>query len=357
MKSVLACLVLVTGSLSMAATGQLFIDGRVDHKSYSPNDAVGNSGYEAFQITRLKIDYQGTVGDKNAFRVRLDTAALNTTDPVKQSRENSSKAIDIAYISHKFTDEVSLAMGKIVTGMGGYEGSVVSPGDIYLRTVAGDELAAIYYPTGVQAELTFGDHKLKVNMGNNTTDVTNTASPNGTAATLNNTRSLVGATYSGKLMDANLLLNASYHMEDYQLSGNGTKKKNSFMAAGGKYIMGDVEFEADYLSNKYDFDPQAAANVLSTISVYGLVRYKMTDLGAVLAKYESSEQKTATSATADSKNKITGLTAAFEYKPVKDENWRMHLAFTQKDNKPETGDTKTEKIVYAGMRFYGDFLK
>lgn len=346
MKKSLASLILITGSLSMAANSQLFLDSRIDHKSYSPNDAVGTTGYEVFQITRLKIDYQGKLGEQNSIRVRLD-ATQNLA--AKGTRDNASSFMDLAYISHKFTDEVSFVMGKLVTGMGGIEGYVDSPADMYLRSVAGDEDAAVYYPVGAQADLTFGDHRVKATFANNTTDVNN-------GGTLNNTRGLMGASYLGKMMDQTLWVTASYHMEDYIIT-SGTKIKNSYSSLGAKYVMGDFDIEADYLGNKYDFDPQAAANKLSTISLVGLLRYRIADLGSVHVKYENSEQKLATSATADTKNKITGITAAFEYKPIKDDNWRMHVAFTQKDTKPEAGDTKTEKIVYAGMRLYTDFLK
>ena len=364
MKNILASLVLVTGSMAMAA-GALNIDGRVDHKSYSPNDAVGTPGSETFQVNRLKIDYQGKLSDVNSFRVRLD-ALQNTTG--KTASGNSSSFMDLVYVTHKFTDEVSLTMGRYVSGMGGVEGFINTPADIYLRSVAGDETAAIYQPVGAQVNLTFGDHKVNLNFANNTEDASkavsstltgnnNGVAPAATTTYPTQTRSLMGVSYTAKLMDATLIPVASYHFEDYASTrGGNSKLKNTFINAGARYLIGDFEIEADYLSNKYDYDTQAA-QVLSTISAVGLVRYKLADLGSVHVKYENSEQKLATGATSNTKNKITGMTLALEYKPVKDENWRMHVAFAQKDNKPETGDTRTEKIVYAGMRFYGDLLK
>ncbi|MBC7466275.1 MAG: hypothetical protein H7256_09805 [Bdellovibrio sp.] len=365
MKNVLASLVLLTGSMSMAA-GSLYIDGRVDHKSYSPNDAVGTPGSETFQISRLKIDYQGKLSDANSFRVRLDTLK-NTT--ATNASGNTSAFMDLAYVAHKFTDEVSLTMGRYVSGMGGVEGFINSPADIYLRSVAGDETATIYQPVGAQVNLTFGDHKVNLNFANNTEDASKAVSstvtgnaggftaPATTTTYPTQTRSLMGVSYTAKLMDATLIPVASYHFEDYASArGGNSRLKNTFINAGARYLIGDFEIEADYLSNKYDYDTQAA-QVLSTISAVGLVRYKLNDVGSFHLKYEGTDQKLATSATSDTKNKITGLTAAFEYKPAKDENWRMHLAFAQKDNKPDSGDTRTEKIVYAGMRFYGDLLK
>jgi len=350
MKNVLASLlVLATGSAALAA-GQLYVDGRADHVSYSPNDAVGKPGYEAWQLSRFKIDYQDKMSDANSFRVRLDglqnTAAANT-------RDKASKFMDLAFVTHKFTDMVSVSVGKIATGIGGVEGFINTPGDIYLLSIAGAEDSAVYYPTGAQADLTFGDNKVRLNFANNTTDVTTTV---GGTAYLSQTRGLMGVTYLGKFMDNNLLLTANYHMEDYVTTAN-VKAKDSYAGIGGKFVMDAFEFEADYLMNKYDLDPQAAANTLATNSAIVLVRYKIDELGSVHIKYENTDQKVATSTTDNTKNKYNGYTAAFEYKPVKDENWRMHVAFTQRDKKPETGDTQTEKFVYAGMRFYADFLK
>ncbi|MFZ3231671.1 MAG: porin [Pseudobdellovibrio sp.] len=347
MKNILASLVLVTSSMSMAAN-QLMVDGRLDHKSYSPNDAVGKPGYEAFQISRLKLDYKGKLGEQNSFRVRLD-GTQNTA--AKQVRDNSSAFMDIAYVSHKFTDQIALTMGKLASSMGGIEGSVSSPGDMYLRTTAGDEIALVYQPTGAQADLTFGDHKVNVMMANNTNE---TAVLSG--ANLAQTRSLAGATYTGKFMENNLTAIASYHFEDFGAATGTTKYKNNYSVIGGRFVIDAFEIEADYLANKYDVDPQST-NVLGTISATILGRYNIADLGSVHLKVESTEQKTALTSTTEKKDKITGLTAAFEFKPVKDENWRMHFAMVQKDNKPETGDTKTEKFIYAGMRFNADFLK
>jgi hypothetical protein len=320
MRKILASLVLVSASMSMAASGQLFVDGRADHVSFTPNDATGKANYEAFQLSRFKVDYQLKASDANFVRIRFDGLANTSVGPTL--RDRATPLIDLAYITHKFSDMASLTMGKLVSGIGGYEASI-SPGDLYLRSTAGNEVAAIYYPVGAQAEFTFADtQKIKLNFANNTQDVTSTTGP---TTTLNQTRALSGLAYWGKFMDNNLIATASYHMEDF-VRTTGVKAKNTYSNIGGKFIIGDIEIEADVLDNKYDIDPQAATNVLDTMTALALVRFNMADLGSFHVKYEDTKQKIASGVSGDTTTKYTGLTAAFEYKPVKDENWRMHLA-------------------------------
>lgn len=93
------------------SAGQLFLDSRVDYKSFMPNDIVsanGSPGYEAFQITRRKLDYQGKLGELNTFRTRIDP--LNN-DQASSARDKTSKFIDLAYLTRKIADHVDFTMG------------------------------------------------------------------------------------------------------------------------------------------------------------------------------------------------------------------------------------------------------
>jgi hypothetical protein len=346
--------VLVGTCLGMAsqahAMGSLNLDARMDYLSYGTNDAVGKPGYEAFQVTRLKLDYQGSLGELNFFRTRVDllqNSATNTAD----KRDKVSKYLDFAYLTRKISDTVNFSMGKIITSMGGTEGSN-NPGDVYLRSTAGDEDALVYWPVGAQAEVKLGDQKLKINAANNTEDIYDDS----TKQNVSQTGNLLGATWLGQFAGGAIQPNVSWHQEKFTSTSH-VNKTNSYGAVGSRLRAGDFEFELDYLANDYGKDPQASKDVLSTHSGVALARYKLNDFGSVHLKYEDTNQTVGTGVTTQGTNLITGMTAAVEYKPVQDENWRMHVAVTKKDTHPNSGDTQSETSTYVGMRLLADFLK
>lgn len=328
--------------------GALLMDARMDYVTYAADNEVGKPGYEAFQVSRLKIDYQGALGDVNAFRARID---LLQNSAAATTRDRTSKYVDFAYLTHKFSDSFNFSMGKIITGMGGTEGSN-NPGDVYQRSTAGNESAAIYWPVGAQAELKYEENKLRLNIANNTEDIYD----DNTKKNLSQTATLIGATYTGSFVDGMVLPNVSYHQEKLTSTTNVTKK-NSYLAAGARLKFWKMEFEADYLDDVFDRDPQATSDVLRTTSAVALIRYFIADIGSFHVKYEDTTQKTATSATNDGSVHIAGWTGAFEYKPVSSENWRMHLAYTQKNTSPVVTPLQVESTIYAGMRILADFLK
>lgn len=344
MKSLVIKTTLLTFACSAAFAGKINLDARTDFESYSTNDKLAKPAYSVFKISRLKIDFQGSLGELNTYRVRLDPLKSQTANAV---RSGVSNYVDFAFLTHKLNDEWNLSMGKIITGMGGAE-AMNNPGDVYLRSAAGDEAAAIYWPVGMQAQGTWGDHKLNINVANITEDVTS-------GGNLSSTSQLAGVTYLGKFSEGTILPSISYHTEDFKDTAT-VKQTRSYAAVGAKFLVSDFEIELDMLSNTRKPDPQAAGKALDTTSGVGLVRYKM-ETGSVHLKYENSAVYTASGVDTKTKSDVTGLTLAYEFKPIKDDNWRFHIAGTQKDTKPENADTQTEKKVLVGMRVLADFLK
>lgn len=330
---------------TQAMAGELNLDARFDNVSYTGNDAAATPSYNAFQVSRLKLDYSGKFEDKHSYRVRFDF--LSGPSSTTTTRDKTGKMVDFAFLSTKLTDDLSLTFGKLITGMGGIEGST-NPGDFYLRSAAGNEVADIYWPTGAQLDWKMDDHRVRVTVANNTEDVTSSSK-------LNQTRNMAGIIYTDKFMDGMLMPNLSYYSEKY--SNGGVDKTNSYAAAGVKVKWQSMEFDVDYLQNKYSPDPQAANNTLDTQSGIVLARYFFTPENSLHAKYENSTKKIATSATADKKQTITGLTAAYEQRFSSEKNFRWHVAYTQKDTKEDNIDTKTDKTVYVGVRILADVLK
>ena len=330
-------------SFSLAA--RIGLDARTDFESFSANQAAAKPAYSVFKISRLKLDFQGSLGADNSFRTRIDPLKVDKAT-AKNVRDGVSSYVDFAFITHNLNEDWSVAMGKIITGMGGVE-AMNNPADLYLRSTAGDEVASIYWPTGAQVVGKFGDHKLTINAANISDDVTSSSN-------LSSTSHLFGLTYTSKLADGMIMPNLSYHSESFNDSSL-NKTTKYYLAAGAKLVVNTFDIEFDYLNNNRKYDTQST-QLLDTQSLVALVRYSL-EMGSVHTKYETSALKTAISATDSAKSTINGITLAYEFKPVKDDNWRAHIAATQKDTKADGVDTKTEKKIFVGMRLLADFLK
>lgn len=347
MKSLILEITLIMFAGSAAFAGKINLDARTEFESYSTNDKLAKPAYSVFKINRLKIDFQGSLGELNTYRFRLDPLKTAEAPTTSNKRSGVAPDVDFAFLTHKLNDEWNVSMGKIITGMGGAE-AMNNPGDIYLRSTAGDETAAIYWPVGIQAQGVWGDHKLNINAANLTEDVTS-------SGYVSSTSHLYGFTYLGKFSEGIILPSISYHVEDFKDSAV-VKTTRNYAAVGAKFLVSDFEIELDMLSNNRKLDPQTTGKLLDTTSAIALVRYKM-ETSSVHVKYESSAVKTSTGVDTSSKSDVTGLTLAYEFKPIKDDNWRVHVAGTQKGTKPENADTQTEKKVLVGMRILADFLK
>lgn len=329
------------------------LDLRMDHLSRSGNTKSAIKPSAAFQVQRARLLMKGGLGDMNEYTVRLNL--LNSSESVigdKKIRDNASKFVDYAFIKRKLTDDWSVSMGKIILGMGGVEGTN-NPADYYLPSVAGTEVSDIYWAGGVSLDTTIQDHSFKLAAANLSEDVAD--APAGT--TLQQTRNLLGLVYSSKLLDGMIQPNVSYYTENFESSKDSVTKKNNYMAVGARMKFEPVVLELDYLNNAYGNDPKGAGSKVSTNSIIALVRYNFLEASSVHLKLENSSAKVLDATLSDAETKYAGTTLAFEYKPMKDENWRAHVAVTQKTTKVTGVDDSTEQKIMVGMRMVADILK
>jgi hypothetical protein len=353
MKLFLGALALCTSVFAHAGTATL--DARMDYVSLSANDDAKKANYQAFQVSRARLDLNGKLSELTSARARLDLLSAPTA---ATTRDRTSKFLDFAFITRKIGDDYTLSMGKVITGMGGIEASN-NFGDLYLRSLAGDEVGLVYWPVGAIFGAKFGDHDLKLTIANNTQDTVN---PGGTfgVAGLNQTRNMLGVTYTSKLMGGMIQPNVSIYQDKLAASSNSLA--SGYVAAGIKSDLDPVMIEFDILNNTYSRDTSATNDVQSTRSIVGLVRYQIAGVGSAHLKIEDSAQKISELTNGDYTKKRTGVTAAFEYKPIKEENWRAHFAITQNslstpDIGTAAGKTVSEQVVYVGMRTLMDFIK
>jgi hypothetical protein len=163
MKSLILKTTLLIFACSAALAGKINLDARTEMESYSTNDKLAKPAYTVFKVSRLKIDFQGALGELNTYRFRFDPLKTWESPSLANKRSGTGPDVDFAFLTHKLNDEWNLSMGKIMTGMGGAE-AMNNPGDTYLRSVVGDEDASVFWPVGMQAQGVWGDHKLNINV-------------------------------------------------------------------------------------------------------------------------------------------------------------------------------------------------
>jgi len=338
-------LLLATIASSTAFAGSISLDTRIDSDNAQFNTANGTKNYSKFYLQTGRVDFKGKAAEDLSFRLRLrfneSQTSVNNTDAL-------NKTVDYASVTHKMGD-VALTFGKFDIMTVGFEGATAGP-DLYFKSAAYKGTSAGVaelnrYGTGANVAYTMGDHSLTLLVldGKDTT-------------TSEQTRNMYGLVYKGSLMDKALNLMASYHMQSMPYtSGSSTDNSNDTYATVG------VQYKASNWSSSLDYstfealDAATSSKKDKTESIVLNGSYDINEMSAVKAKIESSTEKNGGSN--DAKNTTTGYGVAYEIKPVKDADFRYHVAYTNKDVKPETGDTKTESHIIAGIRLQADFLK
>lgn len=347
--AVMTAMGLVMAAPQAQAVGSLMFDLRSDFVNTHFNDAglaAGGANNTSFQLNTARIQGFGEANERLSYFFRFDlTDALG---PATQ-REGASSFVQYAYISTKLIDNLDLRVGKLTTGIGGFEGSVSTP-DTYLRTRAYDRMDHLRYATGAA---------LNYNMDNNnvTFMVVNPGSDRTNANGINQDRFAWGLRYSGQFMDGVLLPVASYFEEGGTHPGNTTAgsadEKNTYVNVGLKYAREMFDVEADYhMIDSKNTAAAPATAIESTTGWYALARYKMGGFKPFV-KYGMSEDE----ATGGAKTEWTNMTAAVEYYPAEDQLFRYHLAYTMRTAEPDGGQKAEETNIIAGVRILADILK
>lgn len=354
MKLVLAALVATTAATT-AMAGTLNMDSRFDSSSKSYNTEAATKDHSTLGFKVLRLDYQGKVNEDIGFRTRV---RLDKASEAKTTKDNLSAALDLAYLSHKMTDDVTAYFGKFGSEVGGFEGNL-SSGELYLnseaysgKTATGATLgntgiagnADYLYVSGVKATGKMGNFSLSLMA---TDRVKSNTVGTSTEADTENTKIMTGAVVRGSFMEDSLKFIASFHMEDKD-----DNNKTNLMAAGVQYTIADVAMTFDYLMNT--FKNSAKDDTVS--SLVANVGYKMGAWTPAL-KFFQSDVKVKSATSKDSTG--TGISAVLEYKPVSDANFRYHVAYNTLTTKGDLTANKsfTMTEVVAGVRWNADFLK
>lgn len=337
-----------------AHAGELKFDFMSNWVNTSYNEAAATPNNNSIKIDRVRLDAKGKLGELTSYRARLNLLKANDST---YKRDESSGFIDIAVLSRKLTEELNLNVGKMITGVSGFEGQV-SLADLWLPTQATADIlnsstsaSQLYYVTGVGLTYTVGDHNLTAMIGNPGRDEVTSGSA------INQDRNAWGVVYNGKFFEGMFNPVVSYFVDDQGLvAGTDRKPKNTFVGAGGKVTTETFDVEGDVLMNTYK-DRTTASQDDKVTSYYLLARYKINGF-APHVKYEISQRSTNT-AGVETKTDYKGLTTAVEYTPIADETFRYHVAYTDLSWKADTTGAQDlrKSELKVGVRMLADILK
>ncbi len=339
---------LAFGLASTSFAGSLNLDMRADYSSTSYKESVLPDS-NRFYLKTGRLDYNGKVLEDISFRVRWAFAK----DATVLKTDNAQKALELAYLSHKLSDNFTLTLGRLNTEFGGFEGMNGSP-DLYLTSefytqsgpngnLPGDNYgtAALLYMTGIKATYSTDNHLFHLLATNENIDEA--------AAQVNQDAPMVGVVWRGNFFEKGLGTTLSYHTQKGDNSGD----RHQFMAAGLMWRGSQFMAVADYLVSTFKLD--SANETDSVTSVVGKIAYLGWENWMPRLEITSSEEKHETGAA--EKNKYFGYGAVVEYYPYTDKNFRYQVAFTNVELKPETGNRVTRQEIVVGTRLLADFLK
>lgn len=344
MKSFLTTALAITAMTSAAHAGSLNLDMRADYNSTTYKDsATADSSKFYFKTGRL--DYSGKAMDNLSFRARI---AFNksTTSGI----DSSHAAVELAYLTHKMSDNFSLTAGKFNTEFGGFEGAT-SGADLYMTspfyTPTGNATTLLgtkdlLYMTGAKATLTFGGNQIHL-MATNETDT-----KAGPVATQNS--NMYGVTWKGAFMEKALNFTLSHHM----MAGPVKDDKHAYSAAGVMWNSAPVAVSVDYLMGEFKTDSTGFKDSLTSI----VAKLAYTDLEGITPRIEFASSEEKIGGATDKTNKYTTIGAVVEYKPYNDVNFRYHLAYNNTKSALDgvAKDAIKDEVV-VGARIMADFLK
>ncbi len=353
LKSIAATVLMATGTIILAGSasaGTLNFDFRYDLDSTMYNDAAkaANGVYDNYKWYAKvgRLDYQSRLNDDVIFKLRANFANKNYGS--YNLRDSFSDVVDLAYVQHQIGSMYFLTAGKFASEVGGWENSVSTSDQYFFSRTRQSTLATDIYYTGAKFTFKTEDHEFALHAANNTTDAA-------IAGKLNQNRGYTGFVYKGAFLDKMLKPAFSYHTVSPQNSVVDPKVNYTYMTLGLRYDMApfvvDLDVDNSQLKGRNIVDQ--TDTVLSTVLAFN---FSFTENWTGRAKFDSTTETVYQTTTTTAKTTYTTFGLAGEYKPTKD-NFRYHIAYTTQSVKPETGDTRQEDHMIAGIRILADFLK
>lgn len=344
MKRFLTTAVAMVAMTSTAHAGSLNLDMRLDYNSATYKDA-GVPDTSKFYFKTGRLDYSGKATDDISFRARLAFNKSATTNI-----DAAQTAVELAYLTHKMSDNFSLTAGKFATDIGGFEGTT-SGADLYATstfyTPSGNATTVwgtkdLLYMTGAKLSGTFEGNAIHL-MVLNETDTK--AGP-----TNSQNSNMFGIVYKGSFMEKALNFIASHHM----MAGATKDDKHAYSAVGVMWNSSPVMVSVDYLMGEYKTDATGFKDSVNSV----VVKAAYTGMEGITPRLEFMNSEEKIGGATDKTNKYVTIGAVVEYKPYTDTNFRYHVAYnnTKATLDGVTKDAIKDEVV-VGARLMADFLK
>lgn len=328
----------------------LFLDTRLDYNSTSYQDStLDDSAKFVFKTGRL--DALGEISPELKYRVRW---TFNKNGDATNNPDSAQTALEYAFLTQKFSDTVSLSLGKMNSDFGGFEGGT-SGADLYLtseyytrrgvRDNLSDKMAntsKLLYVTGAKLtyETSFNTVHLLV------TNESNDSKVNGPVADQNS--NLMGLIWRARNADKSLQTNVSYH----RMQGTASDDIHHFMTLGTFLKFGRSSISLDLLGTELTSDINENQRLTSVVAKWF---YEFDERWNGRLEFTASQEgKT----NAREERNFRGIGLVAEYKPLQDKiNYRYHFAINRV-TESESGlpDAHRDEII-VGMRLFHDFLK
>jgi hypothetical protein len=380
MKKIIAVTALTASSFAMAADLKWNVEGRFDfgNTTVKHEQTTATNNYEEKRseftsgVLRLNAVYTFNDNLSGRFRYRLSSAQgaddATSSNTTAKNRDLTYSNVDFFYVDHKsewFTarlgkSNVADSLGRELY-MSGTDYPTTMASSLYTTVNSGVYNAikadADLYNVGASlmfSQIPNGTLTLRLFAPQKTSTYTDTA---GVGNDAKNSKLAYGLYFNGNYMNKMLQPTLGYTMfgiapETPATSSTKVGGNHTLLSVGVKSEVSGVVVEADYKQyKKVNTNTAAAPNDDKTTSIWTNVAYTWDNLtpfvNYVNDKYEKPSATT-------SNYKRNALTVGLQIKPIKDVNFRYHVAYTNDVKKIDatSGETKTTaNQVVAGIKF------
>lgn len=358
---------LLAVSLLAASTANagVYYDLRFDHTGSTYNEDHGGKSSGKFTAQTARFGFKGKFSDELSYSARI---AINKDPSTKAVNDNLSQNIELANVTHKMSDMISLTLGKMSSGLGGFE-AATSGADTYLSSYgrdaifsgikdknSGDIFFKSAYLAGAKATANVGGHAINLVAFNSTED------------SADQTRYLSGLSFEPVFMEGALKAIVSYHTQKASAMANAFDKDTTttYTTVGVKYTDAAWFAQLDYnmfAVNKATYNDGTTDLTESKITLDGAVVEAgyMMDAWTVKAKVDSSTLKAAPATGTAAKTTMSSMMLVGEWTPSESKDFRYHAGYGTKTKKEDFGakldKNQTETQVIVGVRLMADVLK
>lgn len=301
---------------------------------FDNNFLEGTHTNSQFNNNQVRLEIKGKIHDKIFFRFR----DRYTKDPTPGSRDNISRATDMAYIGVDLSPKAQLTFGKMSADWGGYEFDL-NPIDILMYNDILD--AADNFLTGVGASYQlFDNHKFGVQILNSRTqnleDTYGDKIPEGIEKSkipVAFVGSWRGSFFDGKF---ETIYSYSYFQEAKNKGMNYVALGNKFHS-NGLSIMYDFKYSHEaldrkgivtgFLANQGEFAAQNVSYMENWLRVEYLISKKINVLLTVMNSEAYGKNVTSNDSGNNHLRTSYGYIPSIEYMPFKDLNMKFYISY------------------------------